>query len=346
MALSLSQFVRNSDNWATGGKPGIGSQIFTDPKKPFQPGWDSIGELDPNTHGTNKPTIQGNYRVVWMYNVREVKNEGKNWHKNLDSMYCFIVNNEKKKAALNLAAELKKSWYEDTYTKKPARLPGIGSLQDIRSLPAVNYSLMVDCKKKTGRPLSVMDLRHAYIPLAPSHTEQNTADAYPVGSHVTNFTIAGEIDCFNIWNTSDYHVRETDSLYLLLVPVPTRDMKNKIFCFNPEGDDCVPSPEMPEDSPHQDYVWQIKPWVSQTGNGPSFEDYEISLEGGGVVRGTFWYVGMVKEIVFAESNRKPVEVMNYLSKRMKGVDCTTSVQTTRMQPIIRILVNPFALPGV
>jgi len=355
---TLAQYVQRSDSWAKGGKPGITSTRFTDSGKPFQEGWSSIGELDPNTHGTNKNSQEDNYKIVYPFNVKEVKGVGKSWHKYLESQYTFLVVNKKREALRRGLKELGggggglpvevSPWYKQKPSASSVH-PGIPELQDIRGIAAVNYSLLYDCnEKKVGEnPYSIYELRQNYLPLGIPHTTDDTASRYPKGAHVMNFTIAGEIDCYNIWDTEDCQVEETDILYLILKPVPISQVQNMHFCFDMEGSETVSAPidNLKGDHPHARFVWQIRPWVSKTGDEPPFDQYEFE-DKGRTYRGTYWSVGMVKEIVLAESLRKPVDMIDALNKRSKKVDCLTSVRSMALRPIIRVLVSPIVLPGI
>ncbi len=334
--MSYAGAVLTTDNWATGGKPSIRSNVFTDSGKPFQEGWDSVPGA--GTKGSNKPTVPRNYRVVLPFNVMEYRSPGETFHKYLEHMVTFLV-------------------YDDTFMAKdrfekmvlngnPKAIQrgnlAAGPIVPVRNLPATNYSLAKYCVDQGASKVSIFDVLKKIAPLGIPHNPRQTTDAYPRGSHVHNHTLVGSVDMYNMFPTTAANrasVTEGDYLFLILKKVHFKKLKNNPYNFDFESplDKRVVSAS---DTYNPDNgIWQIIPW-SCANNYPSIEDLKNEdVKSGNVTYGAYVRLGFVEELVISEQVRDSsiLRVSSSVETR-KDVNYN-SVADIMNAPIIRVKMD-------
>lgn len=352
MSLSLSSATTTTSGFNPGGSFNVGTSrnLGLSGGKPFQTGYGSVAATPMRSGKANKPMHPFNYRVVRPFNVAEYKAPGREWHKNLDAQYAFIVRNDEQQAVKNFSKSLQ-PLSQPLQKRQATGKVGIDEITPIRTLPALNYGLMLDCYKSPDMSqLSLRKLLKRITALAISHTPENTTLPYPIGSHVTNFTCAGEVDCYNIFGKK---LRELQHLYMIIKPVLHDWNKNKIeFRFSQNEDKQVfeslaAAKGITNES--KKYIWQVVAYASEDDLPPHLSDYEISYtEYDEVCRcnitkyvtGTYWKIGVVKEIILTEIVRKGNDWISMFPTK----DCSTDFLCIINQPKIRVLVDPFHPP--
>lgn len=351
MSLTFNSAAVTSTGFNTGGRfnVGLSRNLGLSGGKPFQPGYNGFSSTPMLSGKANKPMIPGNYRVVYPFNVAEYKEPGRNWHKNLEAQYSFIVRGVEAEAVQKFSKSLAPA--QPLQKRQTVGKVGIDPVTPIRTLPALNFGLMLDCYNVDDiKKLNVRALVKRITALGISHTQENTTLPYPVGSHVTNFTMAGEVDCYNIFSKN---LRELQHLYFILKPVKYDFSKhNTEFRFEESEDKrsfaslCGAKGEALGD---KKYKWVVVPYASEDDLPPSISEYEISFKEPDAVcgkdinkyiTGTYWRIGIVKEIILTEVTRKGKDYHSTFHLE----SCLTDYLSIINQPKIRILVDPMHPP--
>ncbi len=305
--LGPVNFTRRSDGWDAGGSfaPGSNSAASVTGGADWQRGQQGYNVAF--APGSNKMgPMQTQHRVVWPYALHWYRGVGEDWHKYICHHLCFDVfdkgNNLEKSFAAKYGIQTTNGrvWKrpdptkpKDMYDLETVDGPWrTGDLTHVLTIVYLNYLLLSEFFSNVK--LTTTQVTDLIRPLGIFHTQADTDDVDGKGfpmfnapTDVQNATIAGPVNCFNLWKAG----KQGDQLYVLLVARRYQPDERFMFNFNPEvqGEQEYFAPDSrkaPNELPA--YYWEMVPWCGDCE--PSLEDIKLTIEGIDII-GHYWRVG-------------------------------------------------------